>query len=84
MGNEEQKKPKLLTQVRNVIRTLHYSIKTEEAYVDWVRRFVLFHNKRHPAEMGTDEVGAFLTHLAVEGNVSASTQNSPHEIRLYK
>ena len=68
-------KPKLLDQVRHAIRLCHYSIRTEEAYVNWVRRFILFHNKRHPNEMGQVEVGAFLTHLAVDGRVAASTQN---------
>ena len=68
-------KPKLLDQVRHAIRLRHYSIRTEEAYVNWSRRFILFHNKRHPNEMGRTEVGAFLTHLAVEGRVAASTQN---------
>ena len=52
----------------------HYSIRTEEVYVDWVRRFILFHNKRHPKEMGAEEVRDFLSHLAVERNVAASTQ----------
>ncbi len=66
---------KLLDTVRDVIRLKHYSIRTEEAYVNWIRRFILFHNKRHPKEMGTTEVEAFLTHLAVEGHVAASTQN---------
>jgi integron integrase len=67
--------PKLLDQVRARMRVLHYSIRTEEAYVNWIRRFILFHNKRHPREMGGPEVEAFLTHLAVEGQVAASTQN---------
>jgi site-specific recombinase XerD len=67
--------PKLLDQVRSVIRRLHYSIRPEQTYVDWVRRFILFHRKRHPAEMGAPEVEAFLTHLAVQGKVAASTQN---------
>ena len=67
--------PRLLDQVRDVIRRLHYSIRTEQAYVDWIRRFILFHGKRHPAEMGAPEVEAFLTHLAVQGKVAASTQN---------
>lgn len=57
--------PKLLDQVREKIRLKHYSIRTEQAYVDWIRRFILFHGKRHPAEMGAPEVEAFLTHLAV-------------------
>jgi len=64
-----------LNQVASVIRTKHYSIRTERAYIDWIRRFILFHGKRHPREMGEREVAAFLTHLAVERNVAASTQN---------
>lgn len=67
--------PKLLDRVRYAIRLKHYSIRTEEAYVQWVRRFILFHNKRHPNEMGVAEVEAFLTHLAVDERVSASTQH---------
>ena len=66
--------PRLLDRVRTAARTRHYSRRTEEAYVAWSRRFVLFHGKRHPAEMGADEVNAFLSHLAVERSVSASTQ----------
>jgi integron integrase len=66
--------PRLFDRVRAAARTRHYSSRTEEAYVDWTRRYVLFHRKRHPAAMGADEVNAFLTHLAVEGRVSASTQ----------
>jgi site-specific recombinase XerD len=68
-------KPKLLDMVRVAIRTRHYSRRTEEAYVDWIRRFIIFHGKRHPAEMGEREINAFLAHLAVERKVSASTQN---------
>jgi integrase len=67
--------PKLLDQVRARLRTLHYSIRTEEAYANWITRFILFHHKRHPRDMGGPEVEAFLTHLAVEGQVAASTQN---------
>jgi integron integrase len=66
--------PRLLDRVRAATRTRHYSRRTEEAYVGWTRRFVLFQGKRHPAAMGADEVNAFLSHLAVEGRVSASTQ----------
>ncbi|HQE93532.1 MAG TPA: integron integrase [Anaerolineae bacterium] len=66
---------KLLDQVRDVLRLKHYSIRTEEAYTAWIRRFILFHHKRHPREMGAAEINAFLTHLAVEQNVAASTQN---------
>jgi integron integrase len=67
--------PKLLDQVREATRRLHYSIRTEDAYVDWTKRFILFHRKRHPLEMGEPEVVAFLTHLAVQRDVAASTQN---------
>lgn len=56
-------------------RLKHYSIRTEEAYVNWIRRYILFHDKQHPGEMGPDEIEAFLTHLAVNENVTASTQN---------
>jgi len=68
-------RPKLLDQVREAIRTRHYSYRTEEAYVGWIRRFILFHHKRHPAEMGPVEITQFLTALAVDRHVSASTQN---------
>jgi len=66
--------PRLLDRVREAIRTRHYSRRTEEAYVGWIRRYILHHGKKHPAAMGADEVNAFLSHLAVAGNVSASTQ----------
>jgi integron integrase len=66
---------KLLDRMRIAIRTRHYSIRTEESYVKWTRRFILFHNKKHPSAMGADELNAFLSHLAVDRNVSASTQN---------
>jgi integron integrase len=67
--------PKLLDVVRQKIRVKHYSIRTETQYLHWVKRFILFHNKRHPREMGGKEVEAFLSHLATHGNVSSSTQN---------
>ena len=67
--------PKLLDKVRDRIRVKHYSIRTETQYVQWIKRFILFHDKRHPLDMGAGEVEAFLTHLAVAGKVSASTQN---------
>jgi integron integrase len=67
--------PRLLDRLRAKARVLHYSLRTEDAYADWSRRFILFHNKRHPREMGAPEIEAFLTHLAVEGRVAASTQN---------
>ena len=67
--------PKLLDRVRHVIRAKHYSRRTESAYVDWIRRYILFHRKRHPSEMGASEIAAFLTWLATNRRVSASTQN---------
>jgi site-specific recombinase XerD len=79
----EQRPRKLLDQVRDAIRLKHYSIRTEEAYVAWIRRFILFHDKRHPAEMGAPEIQAFLTHLAVEGHVAASTQNQALSALLF-
>jgi site-specific recombinase XerD len=70
------KRPKkLLDQVRDTIQLKHYSIRTEEAYVRWIKRYILYHGKRHPKDMGTPEIEAFLTHLAVDQKVAASTQN---------
>ena len=71
----EAGKPRLLDLVRARIRYLHYSRQTEKAYVQWIRRYILFHNKRHPARMGKDELAAFLNDLALKRQVSASTQN---------
>jgi integron integrase len=71
-----ESKGKLLDQMRQVIRLKHMSIRTEEAYVSWVRRFILFHDKRHPGDMGAQEIRAFLIHLAMHEKVAASTQNS--------
>ena len=67
--------PRLMDQVRDVLRVHHYSLRTEQSYLHWVKRFILFHGKRHPREMGKNEIAAFLTHLAVQKDVSASTQN---------
>lgn len=75
--------PRLLDQVRDAVRVRHYSIRTEQAYVDWIRRFVLFHGKRHPAQMGPQEVSAFLTHLAVERRVAPSTQAQAKSALLF-
>lgn len=75
--------PKLLDQVRHKIRLKHYSLRTEDAYTHWVKRFVLFHNKRHPRDMGANEVEQFLTALAVQGKVSASTQNQAKSALLF-
>jgi integron integrase len=66
---------KLLDVYRDALRVKHYSARTEDTYVAWVKNFILFHNKRHPREMGVDEIGQFLTHLAADKDVSASTQN---------
>ncbi|OFZ97597.1 MAG: integrase, partial [Betaproteobacteria bacterium RBG_19FT_COMBO_58_11] len=78
-----QDSPKLLDRLRAEIRVRHYSLRTEQAYVDWARRFILFHNKRHPKEMGAAELRDFLSHLAVDRNVSASTQNQAKSALLF-
>ena len=70
--NQIKPKPKLLVQVREYMRTLHYSKRTEESYVNWIKRFIIFHDKTHPEKLGKDEIRAFLNYLAVERNVSAS------------
>jgi hypothetical protein len=70
--------PKLLDQVRQAARLKHFSLRTEQAYAQWVYRFVVHHGKRHPRELGAREIQAFLTWLAVERNVAASTQNQAH------
>jgi integron integrase len=75
--------PRLLDRVREAVRVRHYSIRTESAYVDWTRRFILFHAKRHPLEMGADEVAAFLTDLAVTRHVAPSTQNQAKSALLF-
>ena len=77
------KPKKLLEQVRDVMRFKHYSLRTERTYGDWIARFIRFHSKRHPAGMGATEVGVFLTHLAREGKVSASTQNQALSALLF-
>jgi Phage integrase, N-terminal SAM-like domain len=76
-------KPKLLDQIRQAIRTRHYSYMTEKAYVSWTKRFIFFHNKRHPAEMGETEIAQFLSALAQERHVSASTQNQALNALLF-
>ncbi len=75
--------PKLLDRVRWHLRVKHYSIRTEQAYTDWIRRYILFHGKRHPAEMGEEEIAAFLSHLAIQGRVAASTQNQAFSALLF-
>ena len=83
MDTKTSHAPKLLDQVRGKIRLKHYSIRTEQAYVDWIRRFILFFGKRHPRDLGAAEVEQFLTHLAVEGNVAASTQSQAKSALLF-
>lgn len=82
-NNTTEKAPKLLDMVRDKLRLKHYSLRTEQVYVDWIKRYILFHGKRHPRDMGAREVEAFLTHLAVKRNVSASTQNQAKSALLY-
>ncbi len=81
--NPAPQPPRLLERMRIHLRTRHYSIRTESAYLDWARRFILFHGKRHPQEMGAAEVEAFLSHLAVDRQVAASTQNQAKAALLY-
>jgi hypothetical protein len=73
--SDMSEKPKLLDRVRAVARARHLSNRTEDTYHNFIKRYILFHNKRHPAEMGAEEITEFLTDLAVNGRVSASTQN---------
>jgi len=74
---------KLLDQVRDALRVRHYSIRTEETYLQWIKRYILFHNKTHPRDLGESEISAYLTHLAVNKNVSASTQNQALSALLF-
>ncbi len=82
MANE----PKLLDQVRNSLRQRNYSYRTEKTYIGWIKRYILFHNKKHPKEMGEKEIGEYLTYLAVQKKVAPSTQNQALNsiIYLYK
>jgi hypothetical protein len=74
--------PRLLDQVREKLRVKHYAIRTERAYLEWIKRFIRFHGLKHPASMGAQEVEQFLSHLAVEGKVAASTQNQASRARF--
>jgi hypothetical protein len=74
-GQADAPKPRLLDRVRAALRARHYSRRTEDTYIAWIKRYIFFHDKRHPAEMGASEVTKFLTSLAVDGHVAASTQN---------
>ena len=75
--------PRLLDSVRKHLRVRHYSIRTEQAYLDWIKRFILFHGKRHPTDMAEPEIASFLTHLAVDRHVAASTQNQALSALLF-
>src|SRR5450432_34864 len=79
----ERKPKKLLEQVRDVMRFKHYSLRTERTYSDWIARFIRFHGKRHPSDLGAPEVSLFLTHLAREGKVAAATQNQALSALLF-
>lgn len=74
---------KLRDQVRDIARLRHLSLRLEEAYWNWIRRFILFHKERHPRDFGSEEITTFLTHLAVEGRVAASTQNQAFNALLF-
>ncbi|GAF91263.1 unnamed protein product, partial [marine sediment metagenome] len=77
------REPKLLDRLREALRARHYSKRTEQTYSNWIKRFIYFHNVRHPAEMAEPEINAFLTHLAVKEKVSASTQNQALSALLF-
>jgi site-specific recombinase XerD len=79
----EPRPKKLLDHVRDAIRLKHYSRHTEQAYVTWIKRYVFFHDKRHPKDMGATDIEAFLTHLAVQEKVAASTQNQALSALLF-
>lgn len=80
---QSHQSPKLLDLVRHAIRARHYSLRTEEAYVRWIRRFIHFHGKRHPRDMGAPEVQQFLSDLAVTHHVASSTQNQALSALLF-
>src|SRR5207249_2934968 len=79
----KQSKPKLLDQIRQLMRLRHYSLRTEEAYVGWIRRYILYHGKRHPKDLDKSHIASFLSSLAVEGQVAASTQNQALNALLF-
>ena len=74
--------PRLLDQVRHALRTRHYSYATEKTYIQWIKQYIYFHNTTHPKDLDEKNISQFLTHLAVKKKVSASTQNSPREIKI--
>lgn len=82
-NSTQPKAPRLMELIRQKLRVRHYSKRTEDAYADWIKRYILFHNKRHPKDMGVVEMEAYLTHLAVKRQVSASTQNQAFSALLF-
>ena len=82
-AESEPAQPRLLEQVREAVRARHYSLRTEPTYVGWIKRFILFHGKRHPRDMGVQEVQQFLSHLAIAGHVAASTQSQALSALLF-
>src|SRR5881409_3737697 len=76
-GPAEASKPKLLDQIRQLMRLRHYSLRTEEAYVGWIRRYILFHGKQHPRDLAGSDIASFLSSLAIKGQVAASTHFTP-------
>ena len=80
-SSSANRKPKLLDQVRETIRRKHYSLRTEDAYIDWIKRYILFNRKQHPKTMGAREMEQFLNYLAVDKKVAASTQNQALSVR---
>ena len=83
MNDPSSKPPRLLDQMREALRLRHYSLRTEQAYIHWTKRYIHFHGKRHPRELGPKEVEDFLSALAVQGRVSASTQGQALAARLF-
>ena len=75
--------PKLLEIVHTELRTRHYSLRTEKVYLSWIKKYILFNNKQHPSNMGAKEIRSFINHLAVQKNVSASTQNQALQAILF-
>ncbi len=82
-GSQPASSPRLLDRIREVLRLRHYSYRTEQAYLHWIKRFILFHHGRHPRKMGVPEIEAFLSHLAAEEHVAASTQNQALQAILF-
>lgn len=76
-------KKRILVQVRDAIRSRNYSLRTEQSYIQWIRRYIYFQGKRHPEDIGEEEISSFLTHLAVDRKVSASTQNQALSALLF-